>query len=97
MVTYAVFFVAAACLCISDKLGDIQSIVRKTRDRISVNYLSSEWRSLDRIAKFASTIQTTGNSDNTSDMPVELRKFQDRWCSLFPWVTYETKENKMLC
>jgi hypothetical protein len=51
--------VAAACLCISDKLGDIQSIVRKTRDRISVHYLSPEWRSLDRIAKFASKIPTT--------------------------------------
>ena len=37
-------------------------------------------------------IATTGNSDNTSDTPVEL---QDRWCSLFPWVTYESKENKM--
>jgi hypothetical protein len=34
------------------KLGDIQSIVRKTRSRISVHYLSPEWRSLDRIAKF---------------------------------------------
>ena len=55
-----VFFVAAACLCISDKLCDIQSIVRKTWDRISVHYLSPEWRSLDRIAKFASTIPTTG-------------------------------------
>ena len=27
-------------------------------------------------------IATTGNSDNTSDMPVKLRIFQDRWCSL---------------
>jgi hypothetical protein len=52
--------VAAACLCISDKLGDIQSIVRKTRDKISVHYLSPDWRSLDKIAKFASTIPTTG-------------------------------------
>jgi hypothetical protein len=52
--------VAAACLCISDKLGDIKSIVRITRDRISVHYLSPEWRSLDRIAKFASTILTMG-------------------------------------
>ena len=42
-------------------------------------------------------IATTGNSDNTSDTPVELRKFQDRWCPLFPWVTYESKENKMFC
>ena len=42
-------------------------------------------------------IATTGNSDNTSDTPVELRKFQDRWCSLFPGVTYESKENKMFC
>ena len=50
----------AAYLCISDKLGDIQSIVRKTRDRISVHYSSPEWRLLDRIAKFASTIPTTG-------------------------------------
>jgi hypothetical protein len=50
----------AACLCISDKLGDNQSIVRKTRDRISVHYLSPEWRSLDRIAKLASTIPNTG-------------------------------------
>jgi hypothetical protein len=25
-------------------------------------------------------IATTGNSNNTSDMPVELRKFQDRLC-----------------
>ena len=40
-------------------------------------------------------IATTGNSDNPSDTPVELRKFQDRWCSLFPRVTYESKENKM--
>jgi hypothetical protein len=100
-------FAAAACLCISDKLGNIQSIVRKTRDRISVHYLSPEWRSLDRIAKFASAIPTTGarfgqtdelnqdstediattgNSDNTSDTPVELRKFQDRWCPLFPFM-----------
>ena len=53
-------FLAVACLCISDKLGDIQFIVRKTRDRISIHYLSPEWRSLDRIAKFASTIPTTG-------------------------------------
>jgi len=52
--------VAAAYLCISDKLGDIQSIVRKTRDRISVHYSSPEWRLLDRIAKFASMIPTTG-------------------------------------
>jgi hypothetical protein len=44
----------------SYKLGDIQFIVRKTRDRISIHYLSPEWRSLDRIAKFASTIPTTG-------------------------------------
>jgi hypothetical protein len=42
-------------------------------------------------------IATTGNSDNTSDTPVELWKFQDRWGSLFPWVTYESKENKMFC
>jgi hypothetical protein len=42
-------------------------------------------------------IATTGNSDNTSDTPVELRKFQDRWCSLIPWVTYKSKENKMFC
>jgi hypothetical protein len=42
-------------------------------------------------------IATTGNSDNTSDTPVELRKFQDHWCFLFPWVTYESKENKMFC
>ena len=42
-------------------------------------------------------IATTGNSDNTSNTPVELRKFQDRWCPLFPWVTYEPKDNKMLC
>ena len=42
-------------------------------------------------------IATTGNSDNTSDTPVELWKFQDRWCSLFSWVTYESKENKMFC
>ena len=42
------------------KLGDIQAIVRKTRSRISVHYLSPEWRSLDRIAKFASTNPTTG-------------------------------------
>ena len=42
-------------------------------------------------------IATTGNSDNTSDTPVELRKFQDHCCSLFPWVTYESKENKMFC
>ena len=54
------FFVAAAYLLISDKLSNIQSIVRKTRDRISVHYLSPEWRSLDKIAKFVSTIQTTG-------------------------------------
>jgi hypothetical protein len=40
--------------------GGVQSIVRKTRDRISVHYLSPEWRSLDGIAKFASTILTTG-------------------------------------
>jgi hypothetical protein len=42
-------------------------------------------------------IATTGNSDNTSDTPVELRKFQNRWCSLIPWVTYKSKENKMFC
>ena len=42
-------------------------------------------------------IATTVNSDNTSDTPVELRKYQDRWCSLFPWVTYKSKENKMFC
>jgi hypothetical protein len=36
-------FLAVACLCISDKLGDIQFIVRKTRDRISIYYLSLEW------------------------------------------------------
>ena len=42
-------------------------------------------------------IAIAGNSDNTSDTPVELRKFQDRWYSLFPWVTYESKENKMFC
>ena len=42
-------------------------------------------------------IATTGNSDNTSDTPVDLRKFQDRWGSLFPWVTYESKENQMFC
>jgi hypothetical protein len=29
-------------------------------DKISVHYLSPEWRSLDRIAKFASTIPTKG-------------------------------------
>ena len=53
-------FVVVACLCISDKLCDIQSIVRKTRDRISLHYLSPKWRLLDRIAKFASTISNTG-------------------------------------
>jgi hypothetical protein len=42
-------------------------------------------------------IATTGNSDNTSDTLVELWKFQDHCCSLFSWVTYESKENKMFC
>ena len=42
---------------------------------------------------YTEDIATTGNSNNTIDTPVELRKFQDRLCSLlsFPW------ENKMFC
>jgi hypothetical protein len=63
--------------------------------QLTIDWISP---SLSEIHKHAAaTKKNTGNSDNTSDTPVDLRKFQDRWCSLFPWVTYESKENQMFC